>query len=72
MGEVYDQLAVFERHSHFATETGDIDAVLRDIERVKSLAVAARSRGDAWAASRYDDTAGQLADMLEVGNWETK
>jgi hypothetical protein len=45
---------------------------LRDIERVKSLAVEARARGDAWAASRYDDTAGQLADMLEVGNWETK
>ncbi len=72
VGEVYDQLAVFERHSHLATETGDIDAVLRDVERVKSLAVEARARGDAWAASRYDDTAGQLADMLEVGNWETK
>ena len=72
VGEIYDQLAVFERHSHLATETGDIDAVLRDIERVNSLAVAARSRGDEWAASRYDDCAGQLADMLEVGNWETK
>ena len=70
--EIYDQLAVFERHSHLATETGDIDAVLRDIERLKSLATQARARGEGWASSRYEDTARQLADMLEVGNWETE
>jgi hypothetical protein len=28
VGEVYDQLAVFERHSHLATETGDIDVAM--------------------------------------------
>jgi tRNA A-37 threonylcarbamoyl transferase component Bud32 len=71
-GEIYDQLAVFERHSHLAVETGDVDAVLRDVGLLKSHAAEARARGDSWAVSRYEDAAAQLADMLEVGNWETK
>ena len=71
-GEVYDRIAVFERQSQLAAKTGDIDAILADIARLTTLASTARARSDTWAASRYDDTARQLADMLEVGNWETQ
>ena len=71
-GEIYDRLAIFERHGQLALETGDIDALLADVARLKSLAEAAEAAGDRWAAERYSATASQLADMLEVGNWVTE
>jgi len=71
-GEIFDRLAVFERLGQLALETGDVDAVLADVARLRMLAATAEADGDPWAAERYAATASQLADMLEVGNWVTE